>query len=164
MKVQVLHLVLICFISFDVISQNGTYDFETEIPITMSMTPLIDTSKSISEENGFDMLTISDDEYKVNFLSHAIKKFSYGIAIRLEDGLPIYDSVAFFRELSFFDVSLNYEHHDFNFSVSMSNLLNFTAAIIELEPYLERPSLVAEEIYFNHEPTSMIQASVQYKF
>jgi hypothetical protein len=164
MKVQILNIVFILLISLEAIAQEAPYEFDSEFPITMSMTPMIDKLELANEEKGFEMLADGNEEYNLNFLSHKIKNFSYGIAIRLEDGLPLYGSMAFLRDVSFFDVSWNYELENINFSISIFNMLNFGGSILELEPYLERQSLVAEEIYFNQEATSMIQASIQYRF
>ncbi len=163
MKVNVLHIVLIFLINLEVSSQTVPYDFETEYPITMSMTPLIGKSGKEAESNKFEMASIGN-EYNFNFLTHAIKNFSYGLALRLEDGLPLNSDMTFLKEVSFFDVCWNYEYEKFNFSVSISNILNFGDSVIEFEPSLERASLVAEEVYFNQEATSMIQLSVQYRF
>ena len=164
MKVHILYIVIILFITLDAVSQEASYEFETEFPITMAMTPIMDKLEFANDEKEFVMCEVGNDVYTLNFLSHTIKNFSYGIAARLEDGLPLYGEMAFLRDVSFFDVRWNYELKHINFSLSVSNILNFRNSILELEPSLERQSLVAEEIYFNQEATSMIQASIQYRF
>ncbi len=164
MKVHILYMVFVFLNWHNAISQNDSYDFKSDIPITMSMTPLIDTSKLESEDTDFDILRFGDEHYNFKVLAHTIKNYSFGIVHRLDDGLPVYINMPFFRSLSFFDVNWNYEHKNLIFSVALNNILNFSSAKLEIEPSIERPSLVLEEIYFNQEATSMIQASIKYRF
>ncbi|MEZ4792479.1 MAG: hypothetical protein R2783_03135 [Gelidibacter sp.] len=152
---------------FSLRMQSQPYAMESEFPITMSMTPLMNSDRTIIERESKFTVTafaFNEVEYTLDLFCHKAQKFTYGISMRMEDGLPINKTMKFFRELSFVDIRWDYNLKDFNFSLLVSTLMNFSYSIIEIEPYLDRRSLVAEEVYFNHEPTSFVNLSVQYRF
>ena len=143
-------------------SQNTTWNIEDVD--TIEIVEINKFYNVFQGESIFSFLKTTDAYYKLELLTVFSKEFMSSINMRLEEE-PFYEnSIIFFENFSYLDLSLNYSIGKFIFSFSINNLLSFNDTEFSIEPELFGNNDEVNDFYFIQDQNFSMQTAITYTF
>ncbi len=122
---------------------------------------------NFSEEtavNNLSLLNIGIDLYTMQVINYAINDLSFGIKTRIEEDLPYEANAYDYNGFYYLDFGCSYSFGDFNFKLSLENILNLNSKDFSIDPNLETSNGIANAFYLSHEADALVSFAVAYNF
>lgn len=121
-------------------------------------------SKNFIEGTTYTFLEPIEDLFQVNIVTLNYNQFSGVFNLRIEDELTSEDNYILLKEITFFDVQLNYKLGPILLFLNVNNLLGFNDNSFAIEPELEQGIGVVNNLIFSQESNFGIHTGIRYTF
>lgn len=131
------------------------------------LTSLNDVNFNYSKEtiiNQFSFLNIGSDAFTIQVINYAISDFSISINTRVEEELPYEIDTYDYEGFYYLDIGCSYNFGNFNFDLTLENILNFNSKDFSIDPNLETSNGIINAFYLSHETDALISLAVAYNF